>query len=140
MAEFTNVAPQTVLENQNVVFSETAVCGGRGIIHREGSGIVQLRGVTSQCRAQYKVEFGANIAIPEDGTVGPISLAIAIDGEPLGSATMIVTPAATGDLWNVSAAVFVEVPACCCVTVAVRNTSDQPILVQNANLIVQRTA
>lgn len=140
MAEFTNVAPQTVLENQNVVFSETAVCGGRGIIHREGSGIVQLRGVTSQCRAQYKVEFGANIAIPDGGTVGPISLAIAIDGEPLGSATMIVTPAATGDLWNVSAAVFVEVPACCCVTVAVRNTSDQPILVQNANLIVQRTA
>lgn len=140
MAEFTNVALQTVAANQNVLFSETPVCGGRGVIHREGSGIVQLRGVTSQCRAQYKVEFGANVGVPTGGTVDAISLAISIDGEALGSATMIVTPAAVEDLWNVSAAVFVEVPACCCVTIAVQNTSTQPILVQNANLIVARTA
>jgi hypothetical protein len=53
-----------------------------------------LRGITNQCRARFKVTFGGNIAIPTGGTVGPISLAIAIDGEAVPATTMIVTPAA----------------------------------------------
>ena len=140
LAEFTNVALQTVAAGANVVFNETPVYGGKGIDHRQGSGIVTLRGITSQCRARYKVGFGANIAVPTGGTVGEISLAIALEGEALGSATMIVTPAAVEDLWNVYASVFVDVPYGCCVTVAVENTSDQAINVQNANLIVERVA
>lgn len=84
--------------------------------------------------------FGGNIAIPTGGAVGPISLAIAVEGEPLGSATATVTPAAVGDFFNVFAAVFVEVPRGCCVTVAVRNISTETIEVSNANLIVERVA
>lgn len=140
MAEYTNVAAQTVAAGANVIFTETPVCGGRNIVHREGSGIVSLRGITSQCRALYKVSFGGNVAVPTGGTVGPISLAISLEGEPLGSATMIVTPAAVEDLWNVFAAVFVEVPCGCCTTVGVENTGADPITVQNANLIVERMA
>ena len=139
--EITRNALQTVAANGNVLFDETPVrdCR-RQIIHREGSGIVSLRGCTNQCRARYKVEFGANGAIPMDGAVEAISLAIALEGEPLGSATMIVTPAAVEEFWNVHAAVFVEVPCGCCATIAVRNTSTQPIDVRNANLIVDRVA
>lgn len=110
------------------------------IVHREGAGIVTLRGQTNQCRARYKVVFGGNIAIPTGGAVGPISLAIAVEGEALGSATATVTPAAVGDFFNVFAAVFVEVPRGCCVTVAVRNISTETIEVSNANLIVERVA
>lgn len=40
MAEFTNVAAQTVAANGNVVFSNTAVKGSNCIQHREGSGII----------------------------------------------------------------------------------------------------
>lgn len=141
MAEYTAAALQTVAAGQNVQFTETPICGGNCIVHREGSGIVTLRGITNgQCKARYKVSFGANIAIPTGGTAGEISLAIAIEGEPLASATMIVTPAAVEDLWNVFAAVFVDVPHGCCVTAAVENTTDQAISVQNANLIVERVA
>lgn len=137
--EITNVALQTVAAQANVLFGETAVRDCRGqVVHREGSGIVTLRG--AQNRARYKVSFGANVAIPAGGTVGPITLAITLDGEPLGSATMIVTPAAVGDLWNVYAAVFVEVPCACCVTIGVRNIGPDPVDVQNANLIVERVA
>ena len=139
MAEFTNVALQTVAAGGNVIFTETPVCAGRGVVHREGSGVVTLRGC-NQGRALYRVSFGGNVAIPTGGTVGPISLAISLEGEPLGSATMIVTPAAVEDLWNVFAAVFVEVPCVCCVTIGVENTSADPITVQNANLIVERVA
>lgn len=40
--------------------------------------------------------FGGNIAIATGGTVTPISVAIAINGEPLPATTMTVTPAAVG--------------------------------------------
>jgi hypothetical protein len=65
------------------------------------------------------VTFGGNIAIPTGGTVGPISLAIAIDGEPIPSTTMIVTPAAVEEFFNIFGAIFIDVPRGCCVTISV---------------------
>lgn len=140
MAEFTGVFVQQVAAGQNVLFNETPVCGSNCIVHREGAGIVTLRGITNQCRARYKVSFGGNIAIPTGGTVGPISVAISLDGEALGSATATVTPTAVEEFFNVFTAVFVEVPRGCCVTVGVKNVSNpaQTIEVENANIIVER--
>lgn len=140
MAEYTNVALQTVEIGQNVIFGETPVNGPRCIVHREGSGIVTLRGLTNQNRARFRVFFGANIAVPTDETVGPVSMAIAITGEPLGASRMIVTPAAVEEFQNVAASAFIDVPAGCCVTVAVENTGTIPVNVQNANLIIERVA
>ncbi len=140
MAEYTNSNIITVASGQNVPLTETAVCGSPCIVHREGAGIVTLRGLTNQCRARYKVGFGANIAIPDGGTVEAISIALAVDGEPLNSASAIVTPAAAEQYGNVYVSVFVDVPKGCCVTVAAENTGTQPILVANANLIAERTA
>lgn len=96
MAEFTNSNIVTVAAGQNLPLTETAVKCGSCIAHREGAGIVTLRGLTNQCRARYKVSFGANIAIPAGGTVAPISIALAIAGEPLNSATANTAVAATG--------------------------------------------
>lgn len=140
MAEFTENTLQTVAAGQNILLGETPVSGSNCIVHREGSGIVTLRGITNQCRARYKVSFGGNIAIPTGGTAEPISIALAISGEPLASATAIVTPAAVEQFFNVFVAVFIEVPRGCCLTIAVENTSTQAINVQNANLIVERVA
>ena len=137
LAEYTGILLQTVAEGQNVLFTETPVPCCRGNVqHREGSGIFRLRG--SQCRARYKVSFGANIAVPTGGTVEAISLALALEGDPLASATAIVTPAAVEEFFNVYVSVFVDVPCGCCTTVSVENTSTQAINVQNANLIVER--
>ena len=133
-------AIQTVQANQNVYFSDTVVCGGCSISHRDGSGLVQIRGNTNQCRARYKISFGGNIAIPTDGTVAPISLAIALEGEGIQSTTMIATPAAVDQYWNVFSAIFVDVPKGCCLSISVKNIGDEPINVQNANLIVERVA
>lgn len=138
MAQYTNVFVQQIAANANAVFSETPVAGSNCIVHREGSGIITLRGITSQCRARYLVTFNGNIAIPTGGTVGPISIAIALDGEPLGSATATVTPAAVGDEFNVFATALVSVPRGCCVTVSVKNVNAQTIELQNASMIVTR--
>ena len=138
--ELTANALQTVEANQNVLFTDTVVCGNCSILHRDGSGLVTLRGITNQCRARFKVTFGANIAIPTGGTVEAISIAIAINGEPVASTTMIVTPAAVEEFSNVFSAIYLDVPANCCSQISVRNISTQAIDVQNANLIVERVA
>ena len=70
MAEFTAVAQQTVEPNQVVLFTNVAVRGNSSIMHRSGSGLVTLRGLTTcQPRARFRVSFGANIAVPTGGTV-----------------------------------------------------------------------
>ena len=138
--EITANALQTVNENQNVLFTDTVICGSCSMMHRDGSGLITVKGVTDQCRARFKVTFGGNIAIPADGTVEAISLAISLDGEAIGTTTMIVTPAAVEEFWNVFSAIFIEIPRGCCASVGVRNISTQPIDVQNANLIVERVA
>lgn len=140
MAEYVAVANQSVAANGNVVFTNTAVQGSNCIKHREGSGIITLRGITNQCRARFFVEFSANIAVPTGGTAGAISLAIAISGEPVLSSQMISTPAAVEQFNNVSTGIYVDVPAGCCVNIAVENTSNQAIDVANANIIVTREA
>ena len=140
MAEFTGIAIQTVAQGEDVAFTETPARATKCIVHRQGSGIVKLRGLTNQCRARFLVSYSGNIQIPTGGTVEAISLAIAIDGEPLQSTRMIVTPAAVENFFNVSAQAYVDVPRGCCVTVAVQNTSTQSIEVQNSNLIAVREA
>ena len=140
MAEFTSTTIQTVAAGQNLPLTETAIKGSNCINHRAGAGNVTLRGLTNQCKALFKVSFGGNIAIPTGGTVGAISVALAVGGEALNSATAIVTPAAVDQYSTVFTAVFVEVPRGCCVTVALKNTSTQAISIANSNLIVERVA
>lgn len=132
---------QLVEAGQNVLFTETAVRSCKPCVkHRDGAGIVTLRGLTNQCNARFRVSFSGNIAIPTGGTVGEISLAIAIEGEPLQSTRMRVTPAAVDNYFNVSAQADICVPRGCCASVAVENSSGQAINVQNANLTVTRNS
>lgn len=139
--ELTANAIQIVTAGSNVLFTDTVVNGNCSIIHRNGSGLVTLRGITNnQCRARFRVSFGGNIALPTGGTVGAISLAIAINGEAVATTTMISTPAAVEEYNNIFSAIFLDVPKGCCVQVSVKNTSTQAVSVQNANLIVERVA
>lgn len=138
--ELTANALQVVEANQNILFTDTAIAGSCSILHRSGSGLVTLRGITNQGRARFRVTFGGNIELPTGGTLGPISLAIAINGEPVATTTMISTPAALEEFNNVFSSIFLDVPAGCCSQISVKNITDQSIDVQNANLIVERVA
>ena len=155
MAEFTNNAVQTVNPNQVVTLNTTIGCPKGYVYHRNGSGIVTLRGITSNCFARYQVTFNGNIAVPSTGTAGPIAVALAIDGEPILTSRAIVTPAAvatdpptTENFFNVTSTAIINVPKGCCFNVSVENVSEgatptdvaPQILVQNANLTVSRIA
>lgn len=138
--EITANAIQEVIMGNNVVFTDTVVPCNNSIIFTGNSGLVKLRGLCScQDRARFRVTFGANIALPEDGTPGPISLVLAVDGEAVPATRMIVTPG-VDEYFNVASSIFLNVPKGCCTTVGVKNTDGPAINVQNANLIIERVA
>ena len=141
-AEYSAIAAQTVAVDENILFNNGSRACRKGFIqHRDDSGIFFLKGSPNGCRAVYRVTFNGNIAIATGGTVEPISVALTINGEALGNATAIVTPAAIGDFLNVSITTFVEIPCGCCVTVSVKNVSDTTAIdVVNANIIFDRVA
>ena len=124
----------------NVPLTETAINSKPCIVHREGAGVVTLRGLTNQCRALYKVTYGGNIAIPTGGAVGAITAALAVNGEALTSATATVTPATVENYFNIYVSAQVCVPKGCCLTVAMKNTSTQAVSFANSNLTVERIA
>lgn len=138
MAEFSANAVQTVNPGETIVFTEASVPCNRGLVrHRDGTGNFLLAGRTCSCKrsATYLVDFGANIAIPTDEAVGPISVALSIDGATVPSTEMVVTPAAVEEYFNVSRATNVQIWAGCCESFSIRNTSDIPILVESANVV-----
>ena len=156
MAEFTFNPVQRVEPGQNVILNDNIPCNRGYVLHRNESGIVILRGIVNGygCFARYQVTFNGNIAVPDDQAVGPISIALAIDGEPVQTSRAIVTPEAPAtdpvtaeNFFNVTSTAIVTVPKGCCFTVAVENTSAgldggvaPAILVQNANMTVSRIA
>ena len=151
MAEYVYNDVQLVQPNQNVILRDSIPCNRGYVIHRNESGILTLRGIVNNacgCFARYQVTFNGNIAVPEDGTVGPIAIALAVDGEPIQTSRAIVTPAAVDEYFNVTSTAFITVPKGCCFTISVENDSfgataaDAPtaINVQNANLTIQRVA
>lgn len=139
-AEWANNAVQTVNPGETIVFTENPVPCTRGFVrHRDGSGNFLLAGKV--CRkpcgcfpksANYLVAFGANIAIPTGGTVGAISVAITLDGATIPASEMDANPTAVEQYTSVGRTVNADVWAGCCESLAIRNTSDQPILVKNA--------
>ena len=83
--------------------------------------------------------FGGNIAVPTGGTVGEISMAVALDGTAIPVSEMVVTPAAAEDFGNISASISVPIWAGCCQSVSIQNTSDQPIFLKNAHIALDRS-
>ena len=160
MAEFTYNPVQLVQPNQPVILNTSIGCPNGYVLHRNESGIVTLRGIVNNscgCFARYQVTFNGNIAIPDGGTApAGISIALALDGEPILTSRAIVTPADTAtdpptqlNFFNVTSTAVITVAKGCCVNVSVENTSESadpaetpapPILVQNANLTVARIA
>ena len=148
MAEYVYNPVQLVMPNQPVILDDSIPCNRGYVYHRNQSGNLILRGVTQNCFARYQVTFNGNIAVPADGTVGAIAIALAIDGEPIPTSRAIVTPSAVDEYFNVTSTAIITVPKGCCFSVSVENVSegatsaDTPtaINVQNANLVVSRIA
>lgn len=138
--EITANAVQTVIPGSNVLFTETAVGGSTSIFHREGSGLVTLRGITNQSRARFRITFGGNIATPTGVDPTDLTMSMAINGEEIATTRMMAPAFAAGRYFNIFSSIFLDVPASCCTQISVKNMSTTNVNVQNANLIVERVA
>ena len=149
MAEYLANAEQTVNLNDPILFTASIPCTRGYVFHEDETGIFTLRGITSNCFARYQVTFNGNIAVPEGGTVTPIAVAIAVNGEARPTSRAIFTPAAVEEYGNVTSTAIVTVPKGCCFSLSVRAVSgvtdvaDTPapsISVINSNLVINRIA
>ena len=152
-AEYSAIANQNILPGQPMIFQDSPVPNDYGyIFHRDGSGIFRLASRTNRifggcckcCRrlleSQYRISFGANVAIPEGGAIEPITMALAIDGVIDQASLMEVTPAAVGQYWNIGTDIIIAVPSICrCETVSVVNagTAATGIDARNGTIIIE---
>lgn len=151
--EFLYNPEQDVALNAPILFDVSIPCTNGNVYHEGNTGNFILRGASSTNRcnqfAQYQVTFNGNISIPEGGTVTPIAVAIAVNGEPRLTSRAIYTPAAVEEYGNVTSTAIIKVPRCCCFSLTVDSvpaTTDPTvtpapvITVQNANFTIARIA
>lgn len=149
-AEYLANAVQEIALNAPAIFTASIPCNRGYVYHEDETGIFILRGITNgQCFATYRVAFNGNIAIPEDGTAGPIAVAITVNGEPRPTSRAIITPAAVDEYGNVTCTAIIKVPRGCCFSLSVEHvpastdptvTTATVIELQNANLVIDRIA
>ena len=149
-AEYLANAEQTVNLNAPIIFNASIPCTRGWVYHEDETGVFILRGITcGQCFATYQVTFNGNIAVPEEGEVGPIAVAITVNGEPRLTSRAVFVPADTDTFGNVTGTAIIRVPKGCCFSVsvdAVPGTDDATevpvpaIVVENANLVITRIA
>lgn len=147
MAEYLANSVQEVALNDPIIFTASIPCTKGYVYHEDETGIFILRGITNNCFARYQVTFNGNIAIPTGGTVSPIAVAIAVNGEPRQTSRAIITPAAVDEYGNVTSTALITVPKGCCFSMSVRYVTADPtvdvsasINVQNSNLVINRVA
>lgn len=149
MAEYLANNVQNVNLNNAAIFTASIPCTKGYVYHEDETGIFILKGITNNCFARYQLVFNGNIAVPEGGTAGPISIAIAVNGEVRPTSIATVTPAAAQEYNNVTSTAIITVPRGCCFTASVRaatpetDTAVTPALtieLRNANLVINRIA
>lgn len=143
---------QEVSLNGPVLFRASIPCSKGYVYHEDETGNFILRGTVNNpcnCFAHYQVTFNGNISIPEGGTVGPIAIALTVNGEPRLTSRAIYTPAAVGEYGNVTSTAIIKVPKGCCFSLGVDavpasadpTVTPAPVIdVQNANLTIARIA
>ncbi|MBO7450694.1 MAG: hypothetical protein J6U54_10020 [Clostridiales bacterium] len=147
-AEYSIVTPQTVPPGQAFVFLDAPCPCNEGFIYKKSGGIFLLasnapdsNGCNCGCGCRriymtdYGVEFHGNVEIPEDGEVEEISIGISVDGVVDVASVMSAVPAAVEEPANVGSSILASVPSLCgCDSIAIVNTSTQPVTITNGVL------
>lgn len=132
----------TVTFNLKVAHTGCDENGCRGAeYHRQGSGVVRLRGRNNRCNLKsiFDLSFNGNVT---SGTAGTeVQLAMTVDGTPLAETTMIETIGTADSYQNLGARTYLSVCPGEDVTLSVTNTGTEPVTVDaNAAFTARRIA
>ena len=143
MARYLTSADSNVSLNGTFPFDIVSIPCNRGCVIPIATGILNLRGGSSNRFARYEVELLANVAIPDNGEVTPIAVAITLNGVPIPESVAIITPAAAEDVWHISTSATITVPCGCCVSISaayVDATEDDAAVTPTPSIFVRRRA
>ena len=143
MAKYITSTDQNVALNNTIPFNIVSIPCNKGCVIPITTGVLTLKGGSSNRFARYEVDLQANVAIPEGGTVTPLAVAITLNGVAIPDSVAIVTPAAAEDLWHVNTSAVITVPCGCCVSVSaayVDATEDDAAVTPTPSIFVRRNA
>lgn len=143
MAKYVTSTDQNVALNSTIPFDIVSIPCNKGCVVPITTGVLTLKGSSTNRFARYEVTLQANIAIPEGGAVTPIAVAITLNGVAIPDSVAVVTPAAAEDMWHVNTSATVTVPCGCCVSVSaayVDATEDDATVTPTPSLFVRRLA
>lgn len=143
ISKYITSTDQNVSLNGTFPFDIVSIPCNRGCVIPIATGILNLRGGSSNRFARYEVELLANVAIPENGELTPIGVAITLNGVPIPESVAIITPAAAEDVWHISTSATITVPCGCCVSVSaayVDATEDDAAVTPTPSIFVRRRA
>ena len=143
MAKYITSTDQNVALNNTIPFNIVSIPCNKGCVIPVTTGVLTLKGNTSNRFARYEVELQANIAIPEGGAVTPIAVAITLNGVAIPDSVVIVTPAAAEDVWHIHTSATITVPCGCCVFISaayVDATEDDATVTPTPSIFVRRNA
>lgn len=143
MARYITSTDQNVALNNTVPFDIVSIPCNRGCVIPITTGVLTLKGNTSNRFARYEVKLQANVAIPEGGAITPIALAITLNGVAIPDSVAIVTPVAAEEFWHINTSVTITVPCDCCISVSaayVDATEDNASVTPTPSILVRRQA
>lgn len=143
MARYITSTDENVALNGTIPFDIVSIPCNKGYVIPITTGVLTLRGNTPNRFARYEVTVQANVAIPEDGEVTPIAVAITLNGVVIPDSIAIVTPAEVGEYWHINTSIPITVPCGCCVSVSaayVDATVDDAATTPTPSLLVRRGA
>lgn len=129
--------------NGTIPFNDVFIPCNSGNVAPIASGILTLKGNTPNRFARYEVRLQANVAVPEDGELTPIALAITVNGAIIPESVAIFTPQAVDEYGFINTTAIVTVPCGCCVSVSaayVDGTEDDAAVVPTPSIQVRRNA
>ena len=143
MAEYLTSTDDFVALNGTIPFDIVSIPCNKGNVIPLTTGVLTLKGNTSNSIARYEVNVQANVAVPEGGELTPVAIGITIGGVVVPESVAIYTPQAVDEYGHINTSITVTVPCGCCVSVSaayVDGTEDDAAVVPTPSILVRRRA
>lgn len=143
ISRYITTTDQLIALNNTIPFNSVSIPCNKGCVIPLASGVLTLKGNTTNRFARYNVTVQGNIAIPEGGDVTPIAVGISVNGSVIPESVAIVTPAAAEEFTHINTSVPITVPCGCCVSVSavyVDGTEDDAATTPTPSILVRRDA
>lgn len=143
MPKYITSSDQNVALNGTIPFDIVSIPCNTGNVIPITSGVLTLKGKTTNRFARYEVTVQANIAIPDGGAVTPIALGITLNGVVIPESVAIYTPQAAEEYGHINTSYPITVPCGCCVSVSaayVDGTEDDAATTPTPSILVRRQA